>query len=251
MGIGKLATLGVTLFSALVLGGSPALAQAEAAVFQTNLGEVNGSGASGTATIEVRDNEMTVRVHATGTSPNLPHAQHIHIGGQGVCPGPEADEDDDGFVSTTEAQPFVGDIGVSLTTEGDTSPDSGLAVDRMPVADESGTIDYQRTFAVPEGVSLDDMENGVVVIHGISEVGGDPTQYDGEARSDLDPELSAQATLPAACGALSAAPVDAVDTGGGATAGLQNIGLAVAGLIAATSGIVLAVRKFVSRQTNN
>ena len=40
-----------------------------------------------------------------------------------------------------------GDVFMSLTTNGDASAESGLAVDRMPVADDSGRIDYDRTFS--------------------------------------------------------------------------------------------------------
>ena len=41
----------------------------------------------------------------------------------------EADTNEDGFISTAEGVPFYGGIVHSLTTDGDVSPDSALALD--------------------------------------------------------------------------------------------------------------------------
>ena len=49
-----------------------------------------------------------------------------------------ADGDRDGFISVAEGVPFYGSIAQSLTTDGDTSPSSALALDRYPVADDDG-----------------------------------------------------------------------------------------------------------------
>ena len=92
----------------------------------------------------------TVTIEATGLVEGAPHAQHFHIGAKGECPTDADDKDGDGFVSVTEGAPFYGDIGASLTTKGDTSPDSGLAIDRFPT---DGSECYIRTIEVSEDVA--------------------------------------------------------------------------------------------------
>jgi hypothetical protein len=54
-------------------------------------------------------------------------------------PAATADTDGDGFISTIEGLPAYGEIQISLTTEGDVSTASGLALERFPVADASGS----------------------------------------------------------------------------------------------------------------
>ncbi|SES37182.1 hypothetical protein SAMN05216188_1431, partial [Lentzea xinjiangensis] len=88
----------------------------------------------------------------------------------------------------------------SLTTSGDTSPASGLAVDRFP-APGGTSYDYRRSITVTADVASN-IRNGkaVLVVHGI-----DPNRsgaYDGSAPSDLDPSLPLEATSPAACGSF-------------------------------------------------
>ncbi len=168
-----------------------------------SLGELNRSGATGTAKVSVEGRTATVRIESTGHSPALPHAQHIHIGGEGVCPPASASGGDD-LITTVEGEPFYGGVRVSLTTEGDVSADSALAVERFPVAEADGSLTYERSFELPEGVEAADVAQGVIVQHGIAELSDDPAAYDGEARSSLDPSLPLEATIPAACGALAA-----------------------------------------------
>jgi LPXTG-motif cell wall-anchored protein len=106
---------------------------------------------------------------------------------------------------TKEGQPAYGPVMVSLTTEGDVSMQSGLAVDRFPVADANGNVNYSRTFQLPEGVTAQDIDKGVIVQHGISKLFGDPNQYDGDKVISLDPSLPLEATIPATCGKIMAA----------------------------------------------
>lgn len=171
---------------------------------EAELEGLNRSGDEGTAEIHVHEDDrtVTVRVHTEGASPGLPHAQHIHIGGSNVCPGPSADTDDDGIIDTAEGQPSYGGIKVSLTTRGDVSAASALAVDRFPVADEDGTIEYSRTFELPEGVSMEEIERGVIVQHGVSELFADPAAYDGSPRASVNPALPLEAVAPSSCGEL-------------------------------------------------
>ncbi|HEY5805767.1 MAG TPA: hypothetical protein VIS56_00075 [Candidatus Saccharimonadales bacterium] len=249
MSITKIATLGIALLSVVALGGGTAFAQSGATVYQANLHELNGSDTTGTATVEVSGNQLTVTLNTTGASPNLPHAQHIRIGGKGACPDQNADKNKDGLIVTTEGEPSYGKIGISLTTQGDVSASSALAVDRFPTANQDGTVTYQRTFTAPAGVDLSTLGNGVVVQHGISELGGDRGKYDGTAKSDLDPKLPSETTMPAACGELNTVPVGGAGAGGGSTSGTENVGLAVAGVTALFTGAAVAVRGLVGRKS--
>ncbi|HSK95650.1 MAG TPA: hypothetical protein VK891_03455 [Euzebyales bacterium] len=185
--------------------------------FRADLKELNGSGVTGTADLTLRGTELELSITAKGTAADLPHAQHLHgvIGEVSVCPPPEADQDGDGLVSVIEGVPFYGGVLASLTTSGDTSADSGLAVDRFPTAGADGTLTYKRTLDLPADVAAD-LGNLHVVVHGIDL--DDSGAYDGEARSDLDDSLPLEATIPAACGTLAAMPSGGVATGAGGTA---------------------------------
>ena len=110
-----------------------------------------------------------------------------------------ADTDKDGFISVAEGVPFYGGIEVSLTKTGDTSPDSGLALNRFPVADSNGNYSYKRTFTVSNEVR-DSIADGHIIIHGIDiDQSG---EYDGAKPSSIAPELPFEATVPAACGLI-------------------------------------------------
>ena len=236
-----LTTLGLT---ALAVGTLSTAAVAQDGTFTANLNALNGTGDDGTASVQVDGNQATVTVTTTNTSPGAPHAQHIHIGGQNVCPTSTADEDDDGFVSTPEGQPAYGGIQVSLTTSGDVSAESALAVPRFPVADDSGTITYQRTFDLPSGVTVEDIADGVIVQHGFAEssLGDDPAAYDGPD-SPLKAGVPQEATLPSSCGTLSAAPSGGVAAGFGGTATTStDAGLVALGAVG-LAGAAFAARR--------
>ena len=95
------------LAMALALGlSTTAFAQGPGAgALAGRLAALNGSGASGNATVSVEGNQVTVNIPATGLVANQPHAQHIHIGGQNTCPSAGADQDGDGFISVVEGEP--------------------------------------------------------------------------------------------------------------------------------------------------
>ena len=58
----------------------------------------------------------------------------------------------------------------------------------------------------------------------------DNGKYDGDTKSDLDPSLPTEATDPAICGVLAAAPAGGVRTGGGGpSAPNASVGLALGG----------------------
>jgi hypothetical protein len=217
--------------------------------YTADLGQANDSGASGTATITVDGTEATVRVDGTGFFDGFPHAMHIHgePGGDNVCgplnPGDagfdEADEDGDGILSVAEGAPSYGAIAVSLTTEGDTSPDSGLAVDRFPT---SGTLDYERTFEIPQDVA-DELSSLHVVVHA-TDIDGSGEIGDSGTPSSLDPDLDIEATAPAACGQLVASASGGVATGAGGTAETgSSTGAIAAGALGLAALGTLATRR--------
>lgn len=227
-----------------VLAFSPAVFAASSQSYQANLTALNNSGTTGTATVKVTGDQATITINTSGASANLPHAQHLHIGGNNTCPTMSNDTNKDGVLSTPEGQDSYGSIKVSLTTSGDVSAKSGLAIDRFPKADADGNITYSRTFTLPSGVTASDVANAVVVQHGVSKISGDKTKYDGTQKSPLDKSLPIEATAPTDCGKLVAMPTGAASTGGGSTSGIENAGLFVAGgTVLAAAGLLLAIRQ--------
>lgn len=209
--------------SLIFVTSSPALADHEGTAYQGDLRELNDSGASGDAYLEVSEDgeTMSVEINATGLNLDGPHAQHIHaiVDGENVtasaCPTMDADADGDGVVDVAEGVPFYGGIQVSLTTDGDTSADSGLAVERFP----AGTsISYSRTgIPIPE-VLRPNLDKVHIVVHGIDENGNGTLDMDQETRSSLTDDLPREATAPALCGELTAVAQGQVQTGAGGTA---------------------------------
>ena len=134
---------------------------------------------------------------------------HIHGDTQAAneCPGIEADTNTgdpidqstpftagtpDGLISLGEGLPDYGPIDVSLTATGDTSPASGLSLERFLTADSSGHIDYHRSVVVPKDVAKN-LGNLHIVIHGADL----PADTDASSLSNLF-----EATLPVACGEI-------------------------------------------------
>ncbi|RPF19665.1 CHRD domain-containing protein [Myceligenerans xiligouense] len=209
------------------------------------LTQLNDSGASGTAWAMVDGTQVEIKLETQGLLAGAPHAQHIHIGGQNVCPS--NDQEGSGFegaLQVSDAADQYGAVAVSLTNEpGKTGPDAALDVENFP-ADASNT--YSRTITVSEEVAQQIAAgDGVVVVHGVDHDGSGT--YDGDTKSDLDPSLPSEATDPAACGELNVAqmsmPEGGVETGGASTAGIEYpaafalgtlaMGLGAFGLIAA------------------
>jgi hypothetical protein len=156
-----------------------------------------GSNVTGTASLKVDGTQVHVNLHLRGLSPNLPHAMHIHgiLGDANVCPPASADTDGDGLVSLEEGAPFYGPIDVSFTETGDTSAASGLALERFPVADDDGNINYNRTFTIPQNV-IDSLGSLHIVVHGLDR--------DGNATGPVGGyDTLFEAVLPVACGTIS------------------------------------------------
>jgi Cu/Zn superoxide dismutase len=237
--------------AALALSVAPAFA-ADGSV-TANLKPVAGNGVdgSGTAMVEVQGNKITVTMAANGLLPDNPHAAHIHFGAEArhECPVLSDDKNGDGHLNTTEGGPAYGDVVVSLTKTGDTSPKSALAIDRFDTA-PGGKLTYQRGSIKVSSDVANAITAGesVVVIHGVDH--NEDGKYSGDTKSDLDPKLPTEATDPAICGVLASAPSGGVQTGAGGTAdNNQALGLALGGgfLLAAMGTGAFATRKATNR----
>ena len=219
----------LVLFATASIGATAASAHTDAprgkgaektVTLTANLSSLNNSGASGTVTAVVRNQKIShIEVHAMGLTPDAPHAQHIHYGEQALKECPNLDDNDDngdGLINTVEGLPAYGPVVVSLTTTGDTTPASLLAVDRYPVA-MGGKFHYSRDnieftdvagtgYAGGAGTAKQIADSiregeGVVVIHGIDY--NKSLAYDaGAGPSELPGGLPREATDPAACGKL-------------------------------------------------
>ena len=146
--------------------------------YTAQLGEINDSGASGTATVTMQDNMLTVNVMAQGMVPEQPHPQHIHglmNGDDATCPPASADADENGIITIPEGAPFYGEV--------------LLPLEDFPMADENGNISYEKTFMLgengnPTAEELEDLDDRVIVLHGMN----NNDEY--------------VATIPVACGEL-------------------------------------------------
>jgi hypothetical protein len=164
--------------------------------FKAELNPLNRSGAEGHAVLQKKGNkQLDVEIDTKGLAPKLPHAQHIE------CPSLAASGRDN-LITTAEGLPAYGPIQVSLTTKGDTSPASALAVDRFPVANAKGSVNYERTLMVSANVAKNLGEKAIVQ-HGVDL--NDNGRYDFKAagKSELDPSLPQEATIPANCGVIN------------------------------------------------
>lgn len=216
----RAAVIGAALATAAVVGGSlasmsnaaPGDPTSGATETHATLTPLNNSGVTGQADVTIDGRMLEVDLGARHLLKGMPHAEHIHFGAKArqECPSVRDDDNADHRLNTVEGQPAYGPVKVSLTTKGDTSPKSTLAVKRYPLA-KNGQIHYNRQgITVSERVARG-IRNGhaVLVIHGIDY--NHNGKYDFSAgRSDLDPSLPAEATDPVACGVLQV-----VDSGPG------------------------------------
>jgi hypothetical protein len=228
----------------------PTTAAADTTV-KAKLVEQNGSGATGTVSLTALDNGgLKVVIRSQGLVPGQPHAQHIHgsaHGGHFGCPTLDKnDKDGDGVLTNEEATGEYGTVFVALTTEGGSTPQDGLDVKRMPVADSEGRVDYERTITandVPKGL-LEHLSSVHVVQHGID--ANNNGKYDVEAlgvstfaESLGAPGVPEEATNPASCGVVQGAGMSGKPRGGVETGGAP--GSEVNAPIAAAGGALLLV----------
>ncbi len=173
--------------------------------FKANLNPLNRSGAEGTAVLHKEGRKLEVRINSTDLAPKLVHAQHIHGFKQAVSECPTlAASGRDNLITTAEGQPSYGPIQVSLTTRGGTSPASGLAVNRFPVANSGGSVSYNRTLTVPQSVASN-LGKKAIVQHGVDLNNNGRYDFKSAGKSELDPSLPQEATIPANCGVINPA----------------------------------------------
>lgn len=216
--------------------------------------DVTGSGG---VWISLTGNSAKFTLQVGGLLVGAPHAAQLWVGGQGQCPTSSQAAVHNGYktVSIEDEQPVIGTVGAALTTTGDTSPASALALSRYPTA---GAYTYTRTFDL-DAATAAAVRNGsaVLVVHGID--------YNRNGRYDTvlgstpgSPAIPAEATDPALCGSFEAAqmkvsvPAGSADTGGGsAAASLSSteIGLGIAALIGAFGSAFVALRRRSTEQS--
>jgi hypothetical protein len=168
-----------------------------------------GSNVTGHAALRLTGRTLDITLSAAGLTPNEPHAMHIHglTQSKNECPGLDADANTgdpidpgtftagrpDGLISLAEGLPDYGPIDVSMTVTGDTSPASGLSLERFVSADANGNLAYHRSVVVPKEVAKN-LTNLHIVLHG-ADLPGDA---DHSSLSSLF-----EATLPVACGEIT------------------------------------------------
>ena len=201
--------LGLALLLAIALSlslASVAFAQGSTQkVFMADLDPLNRSGAHGHAVLQKDGRKLDTKIVTTGMAPGpkMPHAQHIHGMAQAIseCPTLAADQNGDRLINTAEGLPSYGPIQVSLTTRGDTSPASALAVDRFPVANSVGLLRYERDFSVSRKVARN-LGKFAIVQHGVDLNHNGRYDFKSAGKSELDPSLPQEATIPANCGVI-------------------------------------------------
>jgi hypothetical protein len=229
----------------------PTSASADTTV-KAKIVEQNGSGASGTVTLTALNNGgLKVVIHSEGLVPNQPHAQHIHgsaHGGHFGCPTlKKNDKDGDGVLTNEEATGEYGTVFLALTTEGGATPQDGLDVKRMPVADSNGNLDYKRTFsakAVPDGL-IEHLSSLHVVQHGIDTNNNGKYDMDALGVSTFAESLGVkdipeEATDPASCGVVQGAGMSGKPRGGVETGGAPGSDLMAPLAVAGGALLVMA-----------
>lgn len=173
-----------------------------------DIAELNSSTVEGAAAVTLEGTELSVTLSVENVTPGQSHPLHLHLEPDMVsqCPDPDTfldlDLDGDTYVSEIEGVASYGSLYLALTLDGDTTPESGVDLDRFPTADDDGRIEYDRTLELDQAAADFLAEQGTmtVVVHGqdLDESG----LYDGDLLSSIDPELPLEATLPVACGAI-------------------------------------------------
>ncbi|WP_026550777.1 hypothetical protein [Arthrobacter sp. Br18] len=238
--------------AALAMSGAPATADGADGTYSSTLGQLNGTTGTGSITVRLTGNEATVSLDVSGLGETFvegpyPHVQHIHGGAQGTCPTAAADQNGDGFVSTTDGSPFYGGILTTLTTSGPTGPEEAL---NLALAGQGGAYTIERTFEMNQETQ-DALKAGtaVVVVHGVDPMTATGDEGGFNSISDISPDLSVGATSPALCGPLVAQQVVAMPRGGAdtgvAAASADNLGVVALGgvLVLAAVGGTSVVRR--------
>lgn len=172
--------LGTAVAATALLAG-PALVPAQADTnsqhFTADLGSLNDSGVTGTASLWLDNDSLKVHIDASGLQPGMAHPQHIHgtFDSSGnttdaTSPTLSQDTNGDGYIELGEGAATYGSILVPLT-----SPPGG-AVSDFPTAPD-GTIDFTQIYDLTDGgiYNKDFDENDLfpldfreIVLHGMT-----------------------------------------------------------------------------------
>ncbi len=192
----------------LTIAGSPAGAEEYTAELRPLNAAALGRSASGTATLNVEGDRLTITLEASGLAPGVMHLQHYHgfpDGTDATCPTPAADTNGDGLVDLLETEPMAGTTMVPFHA---TPASLEIPSATYPTADAQGAIRYEQAAAVGEleaalrskfnGAGLE-LEKRVVFIHGVAP--------DAELPPSVQslPGVPAQVTIPVACGTIERA----------------------------------------------
>jgi hypothetical protein len=162
---------------------------------------VNGVG---DVALRLNGNVATVTLKTDGLLDAAPHPLHIHAGGRGVCPPGSAAKRHNGHlsISTLDGVPWYGPPVTALTTRGNTSAKSILALHRFPT---QGNITYTRRIRLTKVVAAYvRTNNAVVIVHG-ADYNHNGVYDNSLDRSDLKRSLPGELTTPALCGPIVAA----------------------------------------------
>jgi hypothetical protein len=169
---------------------------------------LNHVSGTGTAAVQLHGDTANVSLSWKGLLDGSPHLAHIHGEGLGTCPTAASGRRHNGHlsISTGDAIRLYGPPLVSFTVWGSTSGGSPNNVDmnRYPA---NGTVHYKRTITVSRLIAdLIRDNNAVIVVHGIDYDYNHIYDFNALGVSDLDGTLPGEATAPALCGPLRAAP---------------------------------------------
>lgn len=192
-----------TMFAAAALAPflatTAAVAQAgseSTAYYRGTLSPLNGSGVTGSFTIEQRgQGQIRVHIQATGLEQsegvNVGHIHGLENGQNSTCPTLAQDDDNDNFIELAEGLETYGPI---ILDFGDVDPD------------DDGTVDYSMTFNLNTsgsfGMNMDKSDlfplaNREIVLHGMTLEEGE-----GSNGGEANGEAGYKVVLPVACGAI-------------------------------------------------
>lgn len=210
--------------------------------------------ASGGVWISLTGNSAKFTLQVAGVLGGAPHPAQLWVGSDGKCPGAADATGAGGTITMSDEKPVLGTVGASLTTSGDTSPSSALAMARFPTA---ANYTYTRSFTVDDTTAAAVRAGtAVLVVHGVD--ANNNGRYDGAKGTGAAAGLPAEATDPALCGSFVAAqvmqfvPTGSADTGGGSAATdtpTAEATLGLLALLAAMGAAFVSLRRRTSGQS--
>lgn len=214
------------------------------------------TSASGTLKLVLTGTTATITEHVSGlaatfTGKPFPHVQHIHGMAKGVCPT-TATKTTTGVITTGDAAPTYGGIltTLSVTPGGTKATPTGV---NITIAPKGASYTYSRTISLnATTLKAIDAHNAVIVVHGLTPSTAPKAATTLKSTVPGTTKLPLAATAPALCGPLVASqmtsvPSGAPQTGGGSTAGVQDVTLfAVGGALLAGGAGLLVVRRRLS-----